>query len=206
VLGLEARERGGGGTEGIEVGLMVSLGAIGVDQAQHLCLLGGIEDSHARLGGSLADGRRVYGQLSARAEGEALEESAPRRVHRIRVLEPGLVGRLDEGCIRVGGEREGSHGEEIVSPSSVRRTSRRGLGEMGLIPENQSKTAGISSRPKGMLIAQSTDARLLETVVGCGAFRVVSISYLPRRVEVREWVGSGSVPLGVADRSPERRS
>ncbi len=96
----------GGRAERIEMRLHVAMGAVGVDEAEDLSLLGAVDDG----GGRAADGGAQAGAVAA--EAEALEEGAPRGINRIGVLKPDVVGRLDDIGVGVRGEGEGVHGDK----------------------------------------------------------------------------------------------
>ena len=87
--------------ERIDVGLDVPEGAVGCDEVVDVRLLQAVDDRDA--GGS---GQRA----AAIAEGETLEKCALRRVHRVGIGLPSLVGRLDDGRIGMVGERKAAHG------------------------------------------------------------------------------------------------
>ena len=116
---LGQRELGVGGgrrAERIEMSLEVTDAAISVDQVMDIGLLQAVDDGRGGSGRALGgDGTGKGGGRggAGAAQGEALEEGAPSRVDRVGILQPGLVGRLDDGGIGMrgkGGGRGGGHG------------------------------------------------------------------------------------------------
>ncbi len=106
---VELRMGGGFFAERIEVGLEVAVGTVGVDVADDLGLLVGIDypDSGGADGGGGGLGAGGGGVV---AEREALEKGAPRGIDRVGIIEPLGVGGLDEVGIVASGERNGVHG------------------------------------------------------------------------------------------------
>jgi hypothetical protein len=109
--------------ERVEVRLDVADRAIGVDEVIDAGLLGGVDD---RAGGRAGRG------LPVAAEGEALEERAPRRIDRVGVVEPALVIFLDDAGIGAFGNGDGIHGNGIESwAMGVRLPITRGNSKRG---------------------------------------------------------------------------
>jgi len=109
MLDRERRKGRGRIAERIEVGLEMAVGAVGIDQPEHLRLLGAVEDLHAGGGGAPADPGGGDRGLPIRPEREALKKCAPGRIDGFRVLQPRAIGRLDDVGVGVRGESERFH-------------------------------------------------------------------------------------------------
>ena len=96
--------RGGRGGEWIEMSLEVADGAVGIDEMVDARLLETVDNGDGGRGGSIAGSEGGGRGGPVAAEGEALEEGAPRRIDGVGVLEPGFIGRLDNGGVGVSGK------------------------------------------------------------------------------------------------------
>ena len=110
-LGVRGRRVG----ERIEMSLEVADGAVGIDEMVDARLLETVDNGGGGRGGSVAGSEGGGGGGPVAAEGEALEEGAPRRIDGVGVLEPRFIGRLDDGSIGVSGKGgcggDAGHGE-----------------------------------------------------------------------------------------------
>ena len=82
----------------------MAMGAVGVDEPEHLRLLIAVEDVDATTAGGKRTGQGGPERSAVVAQRKALEKCAPRRVHGVGIVEPCGVGRLDDGGVGVGRE------------------------------------------------------------------------------------------------------
>ena len=99
-LGVRGRRVG----ERIEMSLEVADRAVGVNEMVDVRLLETVDNGDGGRGGRVAGSEGGGRGGPVAAEGEALEEGAPRRIDGVGVLEPGFIGRLDNGGVGVSGK------------------------------------------------------------------------------------------------------
>ena len=132
---LEGKLRVGRGSvaQRIEVGFDVTNRTVGVDQLVHPRLLEAVDDGSCGVGMALVTGgggECGRGSGTTSPEGEALKKRPPRRIDGIGILQPRLVGGLDNRGIGMSGKGRRVHGIRQCGPGGppVRGTRCRSDG------------------------------------------------------------------------------